>query len=88
MRKLTTLFATTLTALTVTAAPGLAMQPPGEQDPTLFGCVDGATSPVAGHPGAVGLLDAAPLVGGLTGDTSPTAWNAVEHVDPITSGTC
>jgi hypothetical protein len=88
MRKLTTLFATTVAALTVTAAPALAMQPPGEPDPTHFGCDGGNDSAVAGHPGATGLLDAAPLVAGLTGDTSPTAWNAVDHADPITSGTC
>jgi hypothetical protein len=58
MRKLTTRFATTLAALTVTAAPGLAMQSPGEQDPELFGCVGATDNAVAGHPGAAGLLHA------------------------------
>lgn len=59
------------------------MQPPGEPAQDLFGCLEG--SPVPGHPGASGLVDAAPLVGQLTGDTQPTAWNAVEHAYPVKS---
>ncbi|MFP3882371.1 MAG: hypothetical protein ACLFRT_04565 [Actinomycetota bacterium] len=43
---------------------------------------------VGGHPAAAGLAYATPVVGDLTGDPLPTAWNAVEHADPIDFGSC
>lgn len=70
------------------AGPATAMEPPAEPGAEHFGCVDGEDAAVAGHPGAEGLIDAAPRVAGLTGDTSPTAWNAVEHAEPIEFGGC
>lgn len=79
---------TTALALVTTAGSALAMQPPAESAEDLFGCVDGQDNAVAGHPGAEGLTDAAPRAGELTDDTSPTAWNAVEHADPIELGSC
>lgn len=83
MRRVTILFTASLFALMMLAGTAVAMQPPGEPAQDLFACVEG--SPVPGHPGAAGLVDATPLVGHLTGDTQPTAWNAVEHADPIKS---
>lgn len=88
MRRMMTMMAGTLLAVGMTAGPALAMQPPGHGAQDHFGCVDGEDSAVAGHPGAAGLVDATPLVGGLTDDPLPTAWNAVEHADPIDFGTC
>lgn len=88
MRRATIISAATTLALALTAAPGFAMQPPGEPAQQHFGCVDGTDSAVAGHPGAAGLLDATPRVGQLTDDALPTAWNAVEHADPIEFGSC
>jgi hypothetical protein len=70
------------------AAPAQAMQPPGEPAQDLFGCVDGVDDAVGGHPGATGLLDATPKVAELTGNDQPTAWNAVQHADPIQLGSC
>lgn len=72
-------------ALALLAVPAGAMQPPDEAEPAQqhFGCVDG--NPVPGHPGAAGLTHATPLVHELTGDPQPTAWNAVQHADPIIS---
>lgn len=83
MRRTVMLVATLLATLGLATSPALAMQPPGEPAQEHFGCVDG--SPVPGHPGAAGLVHATPLVGGLTSDPLPTAWNAVEHAEPITS---
>lgn len=74
--------------LGVLAGPATAMQPPGEPAQDNFGCVDGQDNPVGGHPGAAGIADAAARVKGLTGDPTPTAWNAVEHADPIEFGSC
>lgn len=82
-RRLTLLVSATLFALGVLAGPALAMQPPAEAAADRFGCVN--DSPVPGHPGAAGLTKSSPLVGGLTDDTLPTAWNAVEHAGPIVS---
>lgn len=87
MRRITTIAALLLTLATVTT-PAVAMQPPGEGAQDNFGCVDGEDAAVAGHPGAAGLVDAAPRVGELTDDPLPTAWNAVEHADPIELGEC
>lgn len=89
MRMIVVLLSATLVLVLVSmAGPALAMQPPGEPAQERFGCVDGEDAAVAGHPGAAGLVDAAPLVGGLTDDPSPTAWNAVEHAEPIELGSC
>lgn len=88
MRRTMTMLAGTLLAAGMTAGPALAMQPPGPGAQDRFGCADGEDSAVAGHPGAAGLLHATPRVGGLTDDPLPTAWNAVEHADPIDLGTC
>ncbi len=88
MKRLSTLLAATLLALGLSAGPALAMQPPGDGAQDNFGCVDGEDSAVAGHPGATGLGDATPKVGGLTDDEMPTAWNAVEHAEPIVLGEC
>ncbi len=87
MRK-TTLLATTLLTMAMAAGPAMAMQPPGRGAQANFGCVDGEDSAVAGHPGAAGLTHATPRVGELTDDPLPTAWNAVEHADPIEFGEC
>jgi hypothetical protein len=88
MRRISTLLAATLLAIGMTASGASAMQPPGEAAQHLFGCLDGTDEAVAGHPGARGLVKATPLVGGLTDDQLPTAWNAVEHADPIEFGGC
>lgn len=88
MRRLITLAAASLLTLVMLAAPATAMQPPGEPAQEHFGCVNGEDNAVAGHPGAAGLTHAAPLVRDLTGDPTPTAWNAVEHADPIDFGSC
>jgi hypothetical protein len=88
MRRIMTMIVGTLLAVGMTAAPALAMQPPGHGAQDRFGCVDGGDSAVAGHPGAAGLVDATPLVGGLTDDPQPTAWNAVERAGPIELGSC
>jgi hypothetical protein len=66
------------------ALPAGAMEPPGGPAQDRFGCPD----PVSGHPGAAGIVDATARVGSLTGDPLPTAWNAVQHADPIEFGTC
>lgn len=83
MRRFTILFTALAFVLMMLAGTAVAMQPPGEPAQDLFGCAGG--SPVPGHPGAAGLVDATPLVGQLTADTKPTAWNAVEHADPVKS---
>jgi hypothetical protein len=94
MRRIITLLAGALLALGLTAGPALAFEPPGNQDPYLFGCDDdGNSHPVLGHPGAVdsdgaGIDHATGLVAGLTGDGQPTAWNAVQHTDQIVAGEC
>lgn len=77
-----------VTSLGLLAGPSLAMQPAGEPALERFGCVNGDDEAVGGHPGAAGLLHATPKVGQLTGDESPTAWNAVERADPIELGGC
>lgn len=59
MRRLMTITATGLLAIGVLAGPAAAMQPPGEPAQSNFGCVDGQDNPVAGHPGAAGIVDAA-----------------------------
>jgi hypothetical protein len=88
MRRIMTMMAGTLLAVGMTEGPALAMQPPGHGAKDHFGCVEGENSAVAGHPGAAGLVDATPRVGGLTDDPMPTAWNAVEHAEPIDLGAC
>lgn len=88
MRRLIGVLTSTSLALVATPAGALAMQPPGESAQHRFGCVDGESAAVAGHPGAAGLLDATPRVGALTDDPLPTAWNAVEHAEPIDFGGC
>ena len=92
-RRLTLLVSATLFALGVLTGPALAMQPPAEAAADRFGCVEGddgveKDAAVAGHPGAAGLTHSTPLVGGLTGDELPTAWNAVQHAEPIVLGGC
>lgn len=88
MGRLMTIAATGALTLGVLAGPATAMQPPGEPAQDNFGCLDGEDDPVAGHPGAAGIAAAAARVRDLTGDPSPTAWNAVEHADPIELGSC
>ncbi len=88
MKRLTTTCALASLVMVMSAGPVSAMQPPGHGAQDQFGCVDGQDQPVAGHPGAAGLTHAAPRVGALTDDSSPTAWNAVEHADPIELGSC
>lgn len=88
MRPVTIVTAVLLLALAALASPALAMQPPGSGAADNFGCVDNEDSAVAGHPGARGLLHSTPMVAELTGDPMPTAWNAVEHADPIDLGSC
>lgn len=88
MRRLMTIAVTGALTLGVLAGPATAMQPPGEPAQDNFGCVNGEDNPVAGHPGAAGIVDAAGRVKGLTGDPTPTAWNAVEHAEPIDFGSC
>lgn len=84
----TSLLAAVLFGFAAMTGPAHAMQPPGEPGQDRFGCVDGTDEPVAGHPGAAGLAGAAPRVAGLTGNPSPTAWNAVHRADPIELGGC
>lgn len=88
MRRQMILIAGGLLATASMTTPALAMQPPGGPAQANFGCVDGQDDPVNGHPGAPGIADAARLVAELTGDPTPTAWNAVEHADPIDFGSC
>lgn len=88
MRRKTTLFVTTVLALGALATPAAAMQPPGAPAQEHFGCLDGEDNAVGGHPGAAGLTHATPRVAELTDDPMPTAWNAVEHADPIELGSC
>lgn len=88
MRRLMTIAATGALTLGVLAGPATAMQPPGEPAQDNFGCLDGEDNAVAGHPGAAGIVDAAGRVHDLTGDPTPTAWNAVEHAEPIDFGSC
>lgn len=88
MRRLTTIAAAGLLTLGALAGPAAAMQPPGEPAQDNFGCVNGEDNAVAGHPGAAGIVDAATRVRDLTGDPTPTAWNAVEHAEPIDFGSC
>lgn len=85
--RLIVLIATVAASVAMTA-PALAMQPPGEAAQRHFGCVDGEDNAVAGHPGAAGIVDATARVANLTGDSMPTAWNAVEHAEPIVLGSC
>lgn len=87
MRRTTTFFAALLLGFATTGT-AVAMQPPAEAAQQHFGCVDGQNSPVAGHPGAAGIVAAAAKVKALTGDPTPTAWNAVEHAGPIEFGGC
>lgn len=88
MRKVAALLGTALAVLALAAAPAGAMQPPAEPAQHLFGCVDGEDAAVAGHPGANGLTHATPRVAELTGNGTPTAWNAVARADPIELGGC
>lgn len=89
MRRITILFTAVAFALALMATSAVAMQPPGEPAQSNFGCPD----PVSGHPGAAGLVDATPRVGGLTAETPasetrPTAWSASDRADPIVDGEC
>ena len=88
MKRLSTWLAATVLALGLSAGPAVAMQPPGSGAQDNFGCADGEDEAVAGHPGAAGLVDATPKVGALTDDDTPTAWNAVQHAEPIELGAC
>jgi hypothetical protein len=88
MRRITTLLAAAGATLALAGGPALAMQPPGHGAQGNFGCFDGDDSPIAGHPGAAGLVDATPKVRDLTGNQMPTAWNAVAKADPIELGHC
>lgn len=88
MRRTATMLATVSLSLATLAGPAVAMEPPGGGAQNNFGCVDGEDNAVAGHPGANGLTHSTPKVRDLTGDSMPTAWNAVEHADPINLGSC
>jgi hypothetical protein len=88
VRRTTTLLAAAAAALALTAGPALAMQPPGHGAQDRFGCFEGTNSPIAGHPGAAGLVAATPKVQALTGNDMPTAWNAVAKARPIELGHC
>lgn len=88
MRRTLVVLVVALSSVALSAGSALAMQPPAEQAAERFGCVDGDDNAIAGHPGAAGLVDATPLVASLTGDSMPTAWNAVQHADPIKLGGC
>jgi hypothetical protein len=88
VRRTTTLLAAAGATLALTSGPALAMQPPGAGAQERFGCFEGADNPIAGHPGAAGLVDATPKVQGLTGNPMPTAWNAVAKAAPIELGHC
>lgn len=70
MRRVTILVTALLFVLTTLAGTAVAMQPAGEPAQDLLGCVE--DSPVPGHPGAAGLLDATPRVGQLIHDSKPT----------------
>lgn len=93
-RRLMTIAPTAALTLGVLAGPAAAMQPPGEPAQDNFGCVTDdegnlVDDPVAGHPGAAGIVDASVMIRDeLTGDQTPTAWNAVEHAEPIDFGSC
>lgn len=87
-KRVSIVLATLAVAIAGVAAPAQAMQPPGHGAKDRFGCVDGENQAVAGHPGATGLLHAAPRVAALTGNDAPTAWNAVERAGPIELGSC
>jgi hypothetical protein len=87
MRRIIVSMTATIAAFGLAVGPGFpasAMEPPGGPAQVRFGCPD----PVSGHPGAAGIVDATTRVGSLTGSTHPTAWNSVEHADPISLGTC
>lgn len=88
MRQPAIVLAALLLTLGMTAGPATAMEPSGEPAQDHFGCVNGEDAAVAGHPGVAGLADAAARVAELTGDPSPSAWNAVEHAEPIELGSC
>ena len=88
MRRILVTLAGLLLAMALTTGSALAMEPPGEPAQQHFGCIDGQTEPILGHPGAAGLSHATPKVAGLTGNSQPTAWNAVAHADPIELGGC
>lgn len=88
MRRISVLFVIALAAIGLAAVPAAAMQPPAAPAQEHFGCFEGDDDAVRGHPGAAGVVDAAGRVKALTGDPTPTAWNAVEHAEPITLGSC
>lgn len=88
MRTFITMLTALLLLLTLSAGPAAAMQPPGEPAQDHFGCLDGEDNAVGGHPGAPGIVDATHRVKALTGDPTPTAWNAVEHAARIDLGSC
>lgn len=59
----------------------LAMQPQGNGAEGKFGCVDGESNPVGGHPGSYNSpdgvgLDATTVRLDEAGHDHPTAWNA------------
>ncbi|MDP8930790.1 MAG: hypothetical protein M3O70_20035 [Actinomycetota bacterium] len=83
MRRITILVTALLFALTTVGGTAVARQPPGELAQDLFGSV--GNNPVPGHPGAAGPSTPHRWSGQLTEDSKPTAWNAVEHADPIKS---
>lgn len=91
MRRIITLLAGALLALGLTAGPALAFEPPGNQDPYLFGCTDDLVShPVLGHPGAAGLVGARATVEDNTDNPRGTAWKAVDNTADhlIVDGAC
>ena len=95
MRRIITLATATLFAIGMMAGPAAAFAPPEESSTPddLFKCTDFLP---AGHPGAAGLVDATPLVHGITAGTSSlphgfdggasvTAWNAAFIDNPVGS---
>jgi hypothetical protein len=88
VRRITILLAAVGATLALAGGPALAMQPPGHGAQDNFGCFEGADDPIAGHPGAAGLVDATPEVRDLTDNPLPTAWNAVAKAGPIVLGHC
>lgn len=88
MRRIAILLTAMLLALATFGGSALAMEPAGEPAKKHFGCLDGEDNAVGGHPGAAGLTHATPMVGALTENQTPTAWNAVEKAGPIELGSC
>lgn len=97
MSRIAVLLTMMVLLLGLTAGGALAMEPPGEPAQDNFGCYyddegELAEDPVLGHPGAHPGedrgIDSATFRLEDKGFTMPTAWNAVEHAEPIEFGEC